>query len=197
MCVSDSFTSDSFQTPWTVVFQAPLSKEFSSKNTGVGSLFLFQGIFSTQGSHLRLLHCRQIPYPLSHQGSPVQHRGASYLTSCLFCIFPLLLLTPQDWDRWTSSFSFLCVLFSFWIGQQVSWSEYTPEKKNSIVWISSTDMWVTLYTYLLPESLPIYLSKLLLNIYTWMSKKNLNLRIINTRPVWLPVPVSVPYSKDF
>ena len=32
--------------------------------------FLLQGIFPTQGSNLGLLHCRQILYFLSHQGSP-------------------------------------------------------------------------------------------------------------------------------
>ena len=31
---------------------------------------LLQGIFPTQGSNLGLLHCRQILYHLSHQGSP-------------------------------------------------------------------------------------------------------------------------------
>ena len=31
---------------------------------------LLQGIFLTQGSNPGLLHCRQILYPLSHQGSP-------------------------------------------------------------------------------------------------------------------------------
>ena len=46
----------------------PLSTEFSSKNTGVGSHSLFQGILQNQGSNLGLLHCRQILYPLSHQG---------------------------------------------------------------------------------------------------------------------------------
>ena len=40
------------------------------QNTGVGSLSLFQGIFPTQGSNPGLLHCRQILYQLSHQGSP-------------------------------------------------------------------------------------------------------------------------------
>ena len=38
-----------------------------SQNTGVGSLFLVQGIFPTQGSNPGLLHCRQIPYQLSHR----------------------------------------------------------------------------------------------------------------------------------
>ena len=44
------------------------------KNAGVGCHALLQGIFLTQGSQphlLYLLHCRQILYILSHQGSPV------------------------------------------------------------------------------------------------------------------------------
>ena len=40
------------------------------QNTGVGSLFLLQGIFPTQESNLGLLHCRKILYQLSHKGSP-------------------------------------------------------------------------------------------------------------------------------
>ena len=40
------------------------------QNTGVGSLSLPQGIFLTQGLNPGLLHCRQILYQLSHQGSP-------------------------------------------------------------------------------------------------------------------------------
>ena len=39
------------------------------KNTGVRCHSLLQGIFLTQGSNPGLLHCRQIPYHLSHQGS--------------------------------------------------------------------------------------------------------------------------------
>ena len=37
---------------------------------GVGSHSLLQGIFPTQESNPGLLHCRQILYHLSHQGSP-------------------------------------------------------------------------------------------------------------------------------
>ena len=40
------------------------------KNTGVGSHSLLQGIVTTQGSNLGILHCRQILYHLSHQGKP-------------------------------------------------------------------------------------------------------------------------------
>ena len=43
------------------------------KNTGVGSLSLFHGIFQTQESNQGLLHCRQILYQLSYQGSPYIH----------------------------------------------------------------------------------------------------------------------------
>ena len=42
------------------------------QNSGVGSCSLLQGIFQTQGSNPRPLHCRQILYQLSHQGSPSQ-----------------------------------------------------------------------------------------------------------------------------
>ena len=40
------------------------------KNTGVGSHFLLQGIFLSQGLNPGLPSCRQILYCLSHQGSP-------------------------------------------------------------------------------------------------------------------------------
>ena len=45
---------------------------FPGKNAGVGCHALLQGIFPTQGLNrclLHLLHCRWIPYPLSHLGS--------------------------------------------------------------------------------------------------------------------------------
>ena len=50
-------------TPWTV-------GNSPGQNTGGGSLSLLQGIFPTQGSNPGLLHCKQILYQLSHQGSP-------------------------------------------------------------------------------------------------------------------------------
>ena len=64
-----------FATPWTVACQTPLSTGFSRQEylsvyTGVGSLSLLQGTFPTQGSNTGLLHCRQILYHLSRQGSP-------------------------------------------------------------------------------------------------------------------------------
>ena len=56
--------------PWTIQ-----SVESSSRNTGVGSLSLLQGIFPTQELSWSLLHCRWILYQLSHQGSPKAQSG--------------------------------------------------------------------------------------------------------------------------
>ena len=58
--VSDSLRPHGLYSPWNSPGQ----------NTGVGSLFLLQGIFPTQGSILGLPRCRRILYQLSHKGSP-------------------------------------------------------------------------------------------------------------------------------
>ena len=42
--------------------------DYSPQVSGVH--FLLQGVFLIQGSNLGLVHCRQILYQLSHQGSP-------------------------------------------------------------------------------------------------------------------------------
>ena len=44
------------------------------QNTGMGSCSLFSGIFPTEISNPGLLHCTQILYHLSHQGSPLSIR---------------------------------------------------------------------------------------------------------------------------
>ena len=48
----------------------PADSQGKPKNTEVGSLSLLQGIFLIQESNQGLLHCRQILYQLSYQGSP-------------------------------------------------------------------------------------------------------------------------------
>ena len=48
----------------------PAEPQGKPKNTRVGSLSLLQRIFPTQESNRGLLHCRQILYQLSYQGSP-------------------------------------------------------------------------------------------------------------------------------
>ena len=47
----------------------PAEPQGKSKNTGVGSLALLQGIFPTQELNQGVLHCRWILYQLSYQGS--------------------------------------------------------------------------------------------------------------------------------
>ena len=70
VCVSHSVVSYSLQCLGLSFFR-PLCPENSlGKNTGVGCHYLLQGIFLTQGLNPGLLHCRQIPYCLSHQQSP-------------------------------------------------------------------------------------------------------------------------------
>ena len=58
--VSDCLRPHGLHNPWNSPGQ----------NTGVGSLFLLQGIFPTQELNPGLLHCTQILYQLSHKGSP-------------------------------------------------------------------------------------------------------------------------------
>ena len=53
---------------WTARVLGP--GDFLGKNTKVGCHALLQGIFPTQGLNPGPLHCRQILYHLSHQGSP-------------------------------------------------------------------------------------------------------------------------------
>ena len=58
--MSNSLWPHGLYSPWSSPCQ----------NAGVGSCFLLQGLFSTQGSNPSLPHCRQILYQLSHKGSP-------------------------------------------------------------------------------------------------------------------------------
>ena len=53
----------------------------------VGSHSLLQEIFSTQGLNPLLLHCRQILYCLSHQGSPGYSINLCYIWNNFFLMF--------------------------------------------------------------------------------------------------------------
>ena len=59
--------------------------------TRVGSLSLFQGIFSTQGSNPGLPHCRRILYQLSHKGSPGESESCSVMSDSF-------RLRPEYWS---------------------------------------------------------------------------------------------------
>ena len=57
------------RSPTLQVDSLPAEPQGKPRNTGVGSLPLLQGVFSTQESNWSLLQCRQIPYQLNYQGS--------------------------------------------------------------------------------------------------------------------------------
>ena len=72
---SHSVVSDSLRPHGLSSWNSP------GQNTGVGILSLLQGIFPTQGSNPGLPHCRQVPYQLSHKGSPRILEWVAYLFS--------------------------------------------------------------------------------------------------------------------
>ena len=73
------------------------------KNTGVGCHALLQGFFPIQGSNPGLPHYRQIPYQLSHQGSPliydfliiiwyiIRYMVSKHFSHSIGCLFILLI----------------------------------------------------------------------------------------------------------
>ena len=95
-------------------------------------LSLLQGVFPTQGLNQSLLHCRQILYHLSHQGSPysivVYYKILSIIVcACMLSHFsPVQLCYPMD-----------CSLPGFPIherGRQYSRQEYWSGLPWSPVW---------------------------------------------------------------
>ena len=111
-----------FATPWTVAAQAPLSMNSPGLNTGVGSPSLLQGIFPTQGSNPGLLHCRQMLYCLSHEGS----------TSLCFNLIQLNSPHPSE--------HLLYILH--WAGCMELWTSYEsvlskPEVKSEVLGITT------------------------------------------------------------
>ena len=74
--------------PMDYSLQAPLFMEFSRQEFWSGLLFfLLQAIFLTQRSNPGLLHCRQILYCLSHQGSLSSFLSLFYVVVISICIF--------------------------------------------------------------------------------------------------------------
>ena len=68
----------------------------SGKNTGVGCHALLQGIFLTQESNQDLLHCRQILYQLSYQGSPCKAWANIMLAKPQTCL--QRAFSNEGWD---------------------------------------------------------------------------------------------------
>ena len=78
--MSDSLRPHGLYSPWNSPGQ----------NTGVGSLSLLQGIFSTQGSNPGLPHCRRILYQLSHIGCFYLYKLAFKFSLCKYLKVDLL-----------------------------------------------------------------------------------------------------------
>ena len=78
------------------------------KNTGVGCHFLLQRIFPTQGLNPDLLHCRQIPSHLSHQGSPMfgTQQMSIWSPGWRLCAYEVIVAQ----GRWILILSFLWIL---------------------------------------------------------------------------------------
>ena len=70
LCLDASVMSNSFRPHglWPSRLLCPWDSP--GKSIGVSCHSLLQGIFPTQGLNPGLVHCRQILYQLSHQGSP-------------------------------------------------------------------------------------------------------------------------------
>ena len=81
------------------------------KNTGVGSLSLFQGIFPTQESNRGLLHYTQILYQLSYQGSRITLLD-TFSSSDWFLIHMTLDTDPWNLIIPRSSVFELCICWS-------------------------------------------------------------------------------------
>ena len=114
------------------------------KNTGVGSHSLLQGTFLTQGQNSHLLYCRQILYPLSHQGSPIypccyefsKNHGNQYFPSITnLNIHIIVLLFCNIFSRPMNFFwvqAFVVCLSTVYILQNSQWDQVKYFKIRSL-----------------------------------------------------------------
>ena len=105
---SRSVVSDSLPPHWLYSSWNSLGQ-----NTGVGSLFLLQKIFPTQGLNPDLQHCRSILYQLSHNGRPKTLEWVTYSVS-----------SRSSWPRnWTGVSCIAGGFFTNWaISEAPHWS---------------------------------------------------------------------------
>ena len=81
--MSDSLQTHGLYSPWNSLGQ----------NTGVGSLFLLQGIFPIQGSNPGLPHWRQIFLSVEPQRPKYRSFSMGRLLCCFWACFPFLILS--------------------------------------------------------------------------------------------------------
>ena len=97
VCVSHSVMSDSLQSDGLQPTRLLCPLNSPVKNTGAGSHSFLQGILSALRWNLGLLHCRQILYHLSHQGSYTHtHTHTKYVYQYTYILFLQQHIIPQD-----------------------------------------------------------------------------------------------------
>ena len=120
------------------------------KNTGMGCYALLQGIFPTQGLNPGLLHCRQILYHLSHQGSPWILEWVVYPVS-RESSWPrnwtgLSCITGRFFTSWASREARKCVQVVLRPQQFKEWNAHLPSNLRHQIQIDygqciKTNMW--------------------------------------------------------
>ena len=142
-------------------------------NTGVGRHSLLQEIFPTQGSNPHLLHCRQILYHLSHQGSP-------YLNKAIIKRYQPFCTSKANNNNNRSKFvlirgdHFLCLQFYCSLiklpTSAGSWKKQESSRKTSISALLTMPkpltVWITINWKILKEmGISDHLTCLLWNLY--------------------------------
>ena len=124
--------------------------DFPGKNTGVGCDFLLQGIFPTQRLNLCLLHCRQILYQLSQQGSHVSIKLCICQRS--FHMWLIIMLhyhhkyfgienTVNKLNMWRKiSYSCLCTIIIVLDTTEVTWQLQQQHSVRHRIWEKDSKM---------------------------------------------------------
>ena len=127
LCVCCSVTFDSLQPHRLYPSKLLCSWDFPGKHTGVGSHFLLQGAFPTQGLNpclLCLLHCRQILYHWAiwetHGGTQIERQTVGlYVLPTVPMLGATSRMQPWENNMWLTPSKLytlwpLCKLLSFW-----------------------------------------------------------------------------------
>ena len=107
-CVSHSVMSNSLRPHGLQPARLLCPWDSPSKDTGVGCHALLRGIFPTKGSNPGLLHCGQIHYCLSHQGSHLYTlRGVGDHVLCILNLNKRKCISGSPSGRTATAFLFL------------------------------------------------------------------------------------------
>ena len=134
-------------TPWIGARQAPLFLGLSSQEYWSGCYFLFQGIFTTQGSNPRLLRRHVDSYSLSHQGSPESSfvsKSWAWDKNLSTGRFGEMIRGCKSDGNWGSETERVKNQWSMWVGYccgQVGLNPAGKSPKNNLEHISQLFLW--------------------------------------------------------